>query len=42
MSYVDDMRRELELLVKHHRDVPLPPEEVPDFCDQRFQQRLSS
>ncbi|TLZ67163.1 MAG: hypothetical protein E6K12_04045, partial [Methanobacteriota archaeon] len=31
MSYVDDMRRELELLVKHHRDVPLPPEEVPDF-----------
>ena len=31
MSYVDDMRRELELLVKHHRDVPLPPEEVTDF-----------
>src|SRR5947207_5770517 len=31
MSYVDDMRRELELLVKHHRDVPLPPEDVPDF-----------
>ena len=31
MSYVGDMRRELELLVKHHRDVPLPPEEVPDF-----------
>ena len=31
MSYVDDMRRELELLVKHHRDVPLPPEEIPDF-----------
>ena len=31
MSYVDDMRRELELLVKHHRDVPLPPEEVPEF-----------
>src|SRR2546428_13287398 len=25
------MRRELELLVKHHRDVPLPPEEVPEF-----------
>ncbi len=31
VSYVDDMRRELELLVNHHRDVPLPPEEVPDF-----------
>src|SRR5207249_1455135 len=31
VSYVDDMRRELELLVKHHRDVPLPPEEIPDF-----------
>src|SRR5205807_6687445 len=31
MSYVDDMRRELELLVKHHQDVPLPPEDVPDF-----------
>src|SRR5256886_8620712 len=25
------MQRELELLVKHHRDVPLPLEEVPDF-----------
>lgn len=31
MSYVDDMRRELELLVKHHRDAPLPPEDVPEF-----------
>src|SRR5207245_992817 len=31
MSYVDDMRRELELLVKHHRDVPLPPEDAPEF-----------
>ena len=31
MSYVDDMRRELELLVKHHRDVPLPPGDVPEF-----------
>src|SRR3989475_5002242 len=31
MSYVDDRRRELELLVKHHRNVPLPPEEIPDF-----------
>src|SRR5436309_2056712 len=31
VSYVDDMRRELELLVKHHRDVPLPPEDVPDL-----------
>src|SRR2546422_721213 len=30
-SYVDDMRRELELLVKHHRDVPLPPEDTPEF-----------
>ena len=30
-SYVDDMRRELELLVKHHRDVPLPPEDTPAF-----------
>src|SRR2546428_8671960 len=29
MSSVDDMRRELELLVKHHRDVPLPPEDSP-------------
>src|SRR3989442_15200292 len=25
------MRRELELLVKHHRDVPLPLEDVPDL-----------
>src|SRR5439155_1695395 len=31
MSYDDDMRRQLELLVKHQRDVPLPPGEVPDF-----------
>jgi len=31
MSYVDDMKRELELLVQHHRDVPLPPEDVPEF-----------
>ncbi len=31
MSYVDDMRRELELLVKHQRDVPLPPEDAPEF-----------
>src|SRR5256885_12368076 len=31
VSYVDDMRRELELLVKHQRDVPLPPEEVPEL-----------
>src|SRR2546429_9893849 len=30
-SYVDDMRRDLELLVKHHRDVPLPPEDAPEF-----------
>src|SRR3989475_5148165 len=25
------MRREVELLVKHHRDVPPPLEDVPDF-----------
>ncbi len=31
MSYVDDMRRELELLVKHHHEVPLPPDEIPEF-----------
>ncbi len=31
MSYVDDMTRELALLVKHHKDLPLPPEEVPEF-----------
>ena len=31
MSYVDDMRRELELLVKHHQEVPLPPGDVPEF-----------
>ena len=31
MSYVEDVRRELELLVKHHRDVPLPPEDAPEF-----------
>jgi hypothetical protein len=35
MSYVDDMRRELELLVKHHRDVPLPPGDVPEFREFR-------
>lgn len=31
MSYVDDMRKELELLVKSHRDLPIPPEAVPEF-----------
>jgi len=31
MSFADDMRKELELLVRHHRDVPLPPPEVPEF-----------
>lgn len=31
MTYVDDMRRELELLATHHRDVPLPPGDVPEF-----------
>ncbi|MCI4371037.1 MAG: DNA double-strand break repair nuclease NurA [Thermoplasmata archaeon] len=31
MSYVDDMRRELELLARHQRDLPLLPEEIPDF-----------
>ena len=31
MSFVDDMTKELSLLVQHHRDVPLPPEGVPDF-----------
>lgn len=31
MSFADDMRRELELLVKHHQEVPLPPEDVPEF-----------
>ncbi len=31
MSYVDDMRKELELLVKNHRDLPIPPEAVPEF-----------
>ena len=31
MSFQDDMRKELELLVRHHREVPLPPPEVPEF-----------
>src|SRR2546428_8656755 len=31
VSYVADMRRELELFVKYHRAVPLPPEDVPEF-----------
>src|SRR2546427_11031392 len=31
MRHVDDMRRVVRLLGKHHQDVPLPPEEVPDF-----------
>ncbi|OGS49147.1 MAG: hypothetical protein A3K68_03105 [Euryarchaeota archaeon RBG_16_68_13] len=35
MSYVDDMHRELELLVRNHRDVPLPPPEEPEFHEFR-------
>src|SRR5439155_24563027 len=31
VSYVDDMRREIEILVKHHRVVPIPHEVVPDI-----------
>lgn len=31
MSYVDDMRKELELLVRNQRDLPIPPEAVPEF-----------
>lgn len=31
MSFVDDMRKELELLIQHHRDVPLPPDQIPEF-----------
>ena len=31
MSYVDDMRKELELLVKNQKDMPIPPEAVPEF-----------
>ena len=31
MSYIDDMRKELELLVRHHKDVPLPPGDAPEF-----------
>ena len=31
MSYVDDMRKELELLVRNQRNVPILPEAVPDL-----------
>ncbi len=31
MSYVDDMRKELELLVRNQRDLPIPPGASPDF-----------
>ncbi len=31
MSYVDDMRKELELLVRNQRNLPIPPEAVPDL-----------
>jgi len=35
MSFADDLRKELDLLVRHHRDVPLPPEDVPGFREFR-------
>ncbi len=31
MSYVDDMRKELELLVRNQRQLPIPPDAVPDL-----------
>ncbi len=31
MSYVDDMRKELELLVRNQRNLPIPPEAVPEL-----------
>ena len=31
MSYVDDMRKELELLVRNQRNFPVPREAVPEF-----------
>ncbi len=31
MSYVDDLRRELELLKKNHVEVTIPPDAVPEF-----------
>ena len=31
MSYVDDMRKELELLVRNQRNLPIPPEATPEF-----------
>ncbi len=31
MSYVDDMRKELELLVKNQKELAIPPEAVPEF-----------
>ncbi len=31
MSYVDDMRKELELLARNQRNAPIPPEAVPDL-----------
>lgn len=31
MSFADEMRRELELLVRHHKDTPLPPPDTPEF-----------
>ncbi len=31
MSYVDDMRKELELLVRNQRDAPISPEAIPEF-----------
>ncbi|MGQ0796843.1 MAG: DNA double-strand break repair nuclease NurA [Methanobacteriota archaeon] len=31
MSFAEEMRRELELLVRHHKDTPLPPPDTPAF-----------
>jgi len=31
MSFADDLRKELELLVRHHQDAPVPSEDVPQF-----------
>ena len=39
MSYVDDMNKELSLLVRHHRDLPLPPDGTPDFRTFRVADR---
>ena len=31
MSYLDDLHKELDLLVRNQRDLPIPPEAIPEF-----------